>query len=255
MHHRLVPTLAAAALAGVTFIASGEAAFAAPRVSAQPQSSLGLQRLAQVEGVIPQVLLQDLRQGETLLQIAHGTYSSAGALAVALLAPAKGRLDAVAANGTITTTQENLIYGRLLAGATTLVATPHPLQAILMSGGVKIRAAVTRSLDAVASACTTTPATFISTLRAGGTTVLAACQKTNPQETKAQLTTTIFAPIQARLSSATAVGLITPSQEATLSVQRTHPGRDSEGSHHSHPRSRGHQRLRLCVFSTRAADL
>lgn len=97
--------------------------------------------------------------------------------------------------------------------------TSPRLKIFLHSDGQKIHNAVTQTLNAVATACDTTPSTLTTTLRAGGATVLAVCQTTNPQETQAALTAVIYAPIQARLHAAEAKGLITAAQEATLDAR------------------------------------
>jgi hypothetical protein len=98
-----------------------------------------------------------------------------------------------------------------------LVVTPHPKLAAAGSlGGFRGQSMgwnTRQIVQLVASACDTTPTALTSLLHAGGTSVLAACQKTSTSATQAQLTALIFAPLQTKLNAAVAAGKITAAQE------------------------------------------
>jgi hypothetical protein len=200
-------------MSGAMVLGASGTSLAAP---ATPKVGRIVQQIATVEGVTPQVLRQDLRQGQTLLQIANGKYADANALATALLTPVKTKFDAAVSAGKITTAREDLTYTTLLARTTVLVVTPHPLQAIRHALAGRIRAGWSRMVQEVAGACTTTPSALTKILRAGGTSVLAACQITNAPMTEAQLTSVIYAPIKARLDKMVTKGRLTAAQEQDL---------------------------------------
>jgi hypothetical protein len=185
---------------------------------ATPPAGRVVQQIASVEGVTPQVLRQDLQQGQTLLQIANGTYADANTLATALLAPVKTKLDAAVSAGKITAAREELAYTTLLARTTVLVVTPHPLPAIRRALAGRLHAGWNRLVQEVAGACTTTPGALTKILRAGGTSVLAACQTTNAAMTETQLTSVIYAPIKARMDRAVTNGKLTAAQEQDLAA-------------------------------------
>ncbi len=217
-HRIIAPIIVSTALV----LGSGAVAFAAPGTTAgtgHPRTSHAgatLAEIAAVEGVTPQVLQQDLNQGETLWQIAGSKYANANALAIALLAPQKARLDAAVTAGRTTASQEAARYNALLSKMETLVVTPHPkLAAAGSMGGFRGRSmgwSTKQMVQLVAGTCNTTPTALTSLLQAGGTSVLAACQKTNASATQAQLTAVIFAPLQTKLNAAVAAGKITQAQ-------------------------------------------
>ncbi len=203
-------------------LGSGAVAFAAPSTPAgagkvrSSHAGAALARIAAVEGVTPQVLQQDLSQGETLLQIASTKYTSAAALATALLAPQKARLDAAVTAGRTTASQETARYNALLTKMETLVVTPHPTLAATGSmGGFRGRSIgwnTKQVVQLIAGTCNTTPAALTSLLHAGGTSVLAACQKTNASATPAALTALVFAPLKTKLDAAVNAGKMTQAQ-------------------------------------------
>jgi hypothetical protein len=222
LKHRVMATIGVAILAGMVGTSAAGVAQAAPRsvvMTGAPLAAAGLRYVAQAEGVSVRVLVSDLRQGQTLLQIAGSKYSSAADLATALLARVKSRLDTAAGNGTISVAQESQIYAKRLSWMTVLVTTPHPLRSELKTAAQSLRGALAKARALVAGACTTTPSALTTVLRAGGTSVLAACRQTNPAETQAALTAVLFAPIQARLQNAEQSGLLTTTQEAKLGAR------------------------------------
>jgi hypothetical protein len=212
-HRVIAPLLMTAALA----LGPATGAFAAPKSSTakakSPAAASLLTRVAAVEGVTPKVLRQDLQQGQTLLQIAGNKYADANALATALLAPVKARLDTAVTNHRMTAAQENTRYAHRLSKMTTLVTTAHPPQSLRHSTKWFKRAKVQQVVYEVAAACQTTPAALTTLVRGGGTSILAACQTTNPAATQAQLTNIVFAPIKAKLDRAVAKGTMAASQE------------------------------------------
>jgi hypothetical protein len=103
------------------------------RRSFRPRGPL-VRYIAEVEDVTPEVLKQDLEEGKTLLEIdqSAGTnqHASADALASALLAPIRARLDGAVQSGQLTAAQESVIYRGLHARMATLVTTPHPFESL-----------------------------------------------------------------------------------------------------------------------------
>lgn len=199
-------------------LGAGGASMAAPATAARPAGRL-VQQIASVEGVTPQVLRQDLQQGQTLLQIANGKYTDANALATALLAPMKAKLDAEVSAGKLTAARENSMYGKLLSRVTTLVTTPHPVLAFQRAMGRHFfRVSPRQIVRDVAQTCNTTTTALTTALHKGDTSVLAACQATNPAATEAQLTTIIFAPIQSRLNKQVTSGKLTQTREQTMAA-------------------------------------
>jgi hypothetical protein len=217
-HRIIAPAMVSAALV----LGSGAVAFAAPGTGAGANTMRGhtagasLTQIATVEGVTVQVLQQDLNQGETLLHIAGSKYSTASDLATALLAPQKTRLGSEVTAGRITASQETVRYNALLGKMTTLVVTPHPMLAVRHAMGTFAGHTMgwntKQVVSLIAGTCNTTPTALTSLLQAGGTSVLAACQKTNSSVTQAALTTVIFAPLQIKLNAAVSAGTITATQ-------------------------------------------
>jgi hypothetical protein len=212
MHHRLIGAVAlgTALLAGTAGVS--HAASSAPT----PGKRAGIMRqVAAVEGVTPQVLGQDLKQGQTLLQIAGNKYSDANALATALLAPARARLDKAVSAGRMNAVQANLLYTGMLVRTTVLVVTPHPVAALVRLHGAPARNGAP-IVKTAAAACHTTPKAFRTAVKAGNVSVLAICQRTNPAETQDGLTTAIYAPIKGRLDEAVTAGKLAAGVESQI---------------------------------------
>ena len=217
MYRRLT---AAAALSAAIIASSAGVTHAATGTTTARAVPAGLVRqIAAAEGVTPQVLRQDLRQGKTLLQIAGTNYSSAGALATALLTPVKARLDKATGAGRAGAVQENLIYTRMLVRTTVLVEIPHPLAGLVRlraTGAGKHSGAFVKQ---IAATCQTTSQAFQAALHVGGADVLAICQRTNPAVTQDSLTAAIYAPIKQGLDKAVAKGWLTTAAEADVEAQ------------------------------------
>jgi hypothetical protein len=197
MYQRLI----GAAALGTALLAGTAGVSHAASSSATPGKRAGIiQQVAAVEGVTPQVLRQDLKQGQTLLQIAGSKYSDANALATALLAPARARLDKAVSAKRMNAVQENLLYTSMLVRTTVLVVTPHPVAALVRLHGAPARNGAP-IMKAAAAACNTTPKEFRAAVKAGDASVLAICQRTNPAETQDGLTAAIYAPIKGKLAA------------------------------------------------------
>jgi hypothetical protein len=181
-----------------------------------------LDQVASVLGVSTTTLQQDLAAGQTLLQIAGSKYGSAQALATALLAPIKSKLDRAVADGKLTPAQESLQYTPLLNQAEILVVTPHPRLASPEAGtaggdALGSPASVKALLiPIVATSCNTTPDALGAAVQAGGKSVLQICQATNPAATLDSLSTAITNAARSRLDAAVAAGAITTSQESKV---------------------------------------
>jgi predicted small secreted protein len=177
-----------------------------------------LDQVASVLGVSTTTLQQDLAAGQTLLQIAGSKFSSAQALATALLANVKTKLDDAAAAGKLTAAQESQQYAALLSQAETLVTTPHPrLLPAPGSDAVGSLANVKEILiSTVATSCNTTTDALGAAVQAGGKSILQICQVTNPSATVTSLSVAIIGAAKSQLDAAVASGKITPSQESTV---------------------------------------
>jgi hypothetical protein len=207
---------AATVLAGAVVASAASGVHAAPATAVPHQRPI--QYVAQIEGVSVQTLRADLKQGETLLQIAAGKYATAADLAAVLLAPVQARMTAAVTAGKLSAAQESVRYAKLDAKVTALVIKPHPAGALLSLLRPQVRILLKTEVKAVAATCSTTPRALFTLLHTGGLSVLAACQRTNPQVTAAQLTAVVFSPIQARLQAAEQTGRITATQEAARSA-------------------------------------
>jgi hypothetical protein len=207
--------LMALSLAGTSFAAKAGHTRVLPAGRAA-----ALNYLAGVEGVTPAVLQQDLKQGQTLLQIANGKYASADALATVLLAPVKTRLDAAVTNHQLTSARETKIYNRLLARVDKLVTTPHPFGALRhpMKHGVAGAHARPFLIQTLAPFCKTTPAALQAAFKAGGKTPLAICQATNPSVTQETMVSTLVSAFKTRIEArAKSLGFsLNPAREQKL---------------------------------------
>src|SRR5260370_25597491 len=101
--------LVAAGLLGLSLAGSAFAARSSPSAPRPAGHGKFVDYIASVEGVTPAVLKHDLKQGETLLQIAGSKYASADDLATALLARLKTRLDTAVKNQRLTAGQETTL--------------------------------------------------------------------------------------------------------------------------------------------------
>ncbi|HVA91009.1 MAG TPA: hypothetical protein VNL71_14340 [Chloroflexota bacterium] len=212
--------------AGLILLPTGSALHAAPAadkggvpVKQAPTISFTIKYLASVEGVSPATLQQDLQAGQTLLRIAGDKYSSAADLATALLAPDKLKLDHAASGGKFTPAEENQQYTALLNATETLVVTPHP--ALAPEGGQKIGSTQSgfgnvklTMITAAAENCDTTVDALLAAVQGGNTSILGACQATNPAATVAGLSTAITTAVKAQLDAAVSSGKLAASQES-----------------------------------------
>ena len=212
--------------AGLILLPAGSALHAAPTaakggVPMKQAATIAfpIEYLASVEGVSVTLLQQDLQAGQTLLHIASTRYSSAAALATALLAPDKLKLDRAASGGTFTPAEANQQYSALLNATETLLVTPHP--ALAPDGGQKIGSAQSgfgnvklTMITAAAANCDTTVDALLAAVQGGNTSILGACQATNPAVTVAGLSTAIATAVKAQLDAAVSSGKLTASQES-----------------------------------------
>jgi hypothetical protein len=185
---------------------------------------LPLDAVAGVEGVSSATLQQDLQAGQTLLQVAGPKYSSAADLATALLANLKHKLDMAmaASSGKFPAAEAAAQYAAFLSATETLVTTQNP-KIVTEQGksgaGKQPGAQVNLKLDlinAVAASCNTTTGALQTLLNAGSTTILAACQTTNPSATVASLSAAILSAIRAQIAAQEASGQITAAEGTQL---------------------------------------
>ncbi|HXT34470.1 MAG TPA: hypothetical protein VN837_02740 [Chloroflexota bacterium] len=212
--------------AGLILLPAGSALHAAPAagkggvpVKQAATISFTLQYLASVEGVSTATLQHDLQAGQTLLHIAGAKYGSAAALAAALLAPDKLKLDRAASGGAFTMDEANQQYTALLNTTETLVVTPHP--ALAPNEGQKIGSPQSgfgnvklTMITAAATSCHTTVDALLAAVQDGNTSILGACQTTNPAATLASLSTAITTAVKAQLDAAVSSGKLAASQES-----------------------------------------
>jgi hypothetical protein len=154
--------------------------------------------------VTPTVLRQDLKAGETLLQIAGGKYASADDLATALLARFKTKMRKAVVSGRVSAGQAQATYDRMHARVAQLVVTPHPKLGMLKGGtsGKQVRALRRTLLQTFASTCNTTAAALKAAVQAGGQTPLAICQATNSAITQDALVSALMSAIKSTLDAA-----------------------------------------------------
>jgi hypothetical protein len=216
MHRTKHARMAAVLAAGLLGLSLAGSAFAAKSGQSGPQPAghgKVINYIASVEGVTPAVLKQDLKQGKTLLQIAGSKYASADALATALLAPLKTRLDTAVKNHRLTASQETTLYARLHTRVAKLVVTPHPLRQLrsALKGGAaggRLGHLKSKLFQTMATACGTTPAALRTAFQAGGKTPLAICQATKATVTQSSLVSALMSAIKTRIEArAKALGL------------------------------------------------
>jgi len=157
--------------------------------------------IASVEGVSPTVLRQDLKAGETLLQIAGSKYASADDLATALLARFKTKIRTAVAAGRVSAGQAQTTYNRMHARVAQLVVTPHPKLGTL-KGGKAVHGLRRTLLQTFASTCNTTSTALKAAVQAGGQTPLAICQATNSAITQDALVSALMSGIKSTLDAA-----------------------------------------------------
>jgi hypothetical protein len=179
--------------------------------------------IASVEGVTPAVLVKDLKAGKTLLQIAGTRYTSADALATALLARVEVKLNHAVAAGTISQAQAKVIYARLHARVAQLVTVSHTKLAMMRHrhGGKMVRSVKQAMLGAYAAACHTTAAAAMKALRAGGKTPLAICRTTSPNITKSALVARLVAAVKVKLDAAEATHPFLANHDAMILARVT----------------------------------
>jgi hypothetical protein len=237
---RSIPrTIAGLVVAGCLLLPATQITHAAPGAPSTQQgtSSGRLSAIAAVEGVTPQALQQDLQAGQTLLQIAVAAHSahasSAQALAAALLAPAKSRLDQAVTAGRITQAQDDQSYSTMLSRVTVLVTTPHPrlfgglgnlggLQGHVGASGKGLHGhgMLTRGtlLSPLATTCQTTTVALKTAIRTGGKSILAICQATNGSVQQATLVNALLTTYKTRLDAGVTAGRISASQESQMLI-------------------------------------
>ena len=182
--------------------------------------------VASVLGVTPAVLQADLKAGQTLLQIGAARFSSADALATALLAPVKAKLDAATGNK-LSATQASTLYAKVHAAVATLVVTPHPALGTILAGARGVRAhgagASSGLLATLTTACNTNATALKAAVAVGGKSLLQICQVTNPSATANGLVSALLDAIKTRLDRAVTAKHITTAQEtATLTRVQTY---------------------------------
>lgn len=210
-------------------VAAGKPARGATQVvvaDGKTHISFAADDLASVLGVSAATLQQDLQAGQTLLQIAGSKYASANALATALLAPIKMKLDHAVAGGGFTADQAAQMYAAMLSDTETLVVTPHPQ--LTAPDADKVKVAIDKGqsgvafnlkatfFSAVAASCHTTVDALSAALQSGAQSVLAACQATNPNATVDSLSAAISSAVRTQLDAAVRAGTITAAQETQL---------------------------------------
>lgn len=180
--------------------------------------------VASVVGVTPAVLQADLKAGQTLLQIAGSKYASADALATALLAPVKTTLDQATTSNKLSATQAGTLYTRAHTAVAKLVVTPHPalgavFAAVHGARGQHGAGARLGLLTVLTTACNTNATALKAAISAGGKTLLAICQATNPSVTQSSLVSTLLASMKTKLDKAVTAKTITAAQESTTLTQ------------------------------------
>lgn len=179
--------------------------------------------VASVLGVTPAVLQADLKAGQTLLQIGSGKFSSADALATALLAPVKAKLDAATTDKKLSATGAGAMYAKAHAAVATLVVTPHPALGTILAGAHGVRAhgagAASGLLSTLTIACNTNAATLKAAVAVGGKSLLQICQTTNPSATASGLVSALLNAMKSRLDKAVTAKKITTAQESATLTQ------------------------------------
>lgn len=220
MHMNRTKTMIAAAGMGVLLVAVPLTAFGASQVLGRPAAhhAAAVRHIARIEGVTPTILRQDLKRGQTLVQIAGRKYSSAGALATALLVRFEARLDRAVQSGVITSARADSVYQRLHARVAIIVSEQHPAFKMLHKHGRhgRIRPLRRLILRSFAATCSTTPEAALTSIRAGGQTPLAICVSTNSAITQRTLVSGMVSAIKAKLDALAATHPILAQHEATI---------------------------------------
>jgi hypothetical protein len=177
--------------------------------------------VASVLGVTPAVLQADLQAGQTLLQIAGSKYASADDLATALLAPVKTKLDKATSSNKLSATQAGTLYTQAHAAVATLVVTPHPALGAIYAGvhGARVQhgaGGLFGLLTTLTTACNTNATALKAAITAGGKSLLAICQATNPSITQSGLVSTLLASMKTKLDKAITAKTVTAAQESTM---------------------------------------
>jgi hypothetical protein len=181
--------------------------------------------VAAVVGVTPTVLQADLKAGQTLLQIAGTKYASADALATALLAPVKTKLDQAASTNKLSSTQAGTLYTQAHTAVAKLVVTPHPALGAVFAAVHGARgqhgagAKLGGLLKVLTAACNTNATALNAAITTGGKTLLAICQATNSSVTQTSLVSTLLASMKTKLDQAVSAKTITAAQESTALTQ------------------------------------
>lgn len=213
-------TLILAAGMGVLLVAVPLTAFGASQVLGRPGAhhAAAVRHIARIEGVTPTVLRQDLKNGETLVQIAGSKYSSAGALATALLVRFEARLDRAVQSGVTTSTRADSAYQRLHARVATIASEQHPAVKMLHKHGRhgRIRPLRRLILRSFAATCNTTPKSALISIRVGGQTPLAICASTKSAITQATLVSGLVSAVKAKLDALAATHPILARHEAPI---------------------------------------
>jgi hypothetical protein len=191
-------------LVAIPLTALAASSFAHARHAGARHAVVG--HVASVEGVSPPMLRKDLKAGKTLLQIAGSKYTSANALATALLAPVKARLNHAVAVRRIGSPQAKNRYARLYARVAQLVTMPHPRLALVKRArGIKATRLLKHAvLKTFAASCKTTTTAVKTAFQAGRRTPLGVCHATNPAISKDSLVSRLVAAVKVRLDAASA---------------------------------------------------
>ena len=184
-------------------------------------------------GISTATLQQDLQSGETLLQIAGSSYSTAGDLASALIAPFRAKMDHGVAAGVFSADQANQQYAAMLSSVETLVITPHPQLASATDGAneaiagktaapgdlqppTELGAAKAAAFNAIAASCNTTASAFGAALQAGDRTPMVICQSTNPGATVDSVSAAITTALTNQLNADVSAGKTTAAEANSI---------------------------------------
>jgi hypothetical protein len=159
-------------------------------------------------GVSPQELVTDLRNGQTLTQIATANGKPVSGLEQAIMTGAKARLDQAVAAGHLSGQAEQTILTRLSGRLDTLVTVEHPVAHAL--AGLRLRAAVARL---VAGYLGLTPLELRSQLTAGKTLGQIASDQ---GKTASGLEQAVEAAVKTRLDQAVTAGKLSSANEQKL---------------------------------------
>jgi hypothetical protein len=183
-----------------------------------------VRHIASVEGVSPAGLRTDLMAGKTLLQIAGTKYTSADALATALLATVKARLNHAVSARRLGSAQAKAVYARLYTRVAQLVTQPHPkLNFVTRNRRLNAKRLLKRTvLEGFAVSCQTSTAAVKNAFRAGRRTPLEVCHATNPKITKHALATRLVAAVKVRLDTSSVHHLRMAKHESLVLAYVTH---------------------------------